>query len=51
MRKKRRLSSEKSYPRIRGEGMLVPATPPVTASQCEEVNSMMKWAASVAIAR
>ena len=31
--------------------MLMPPTPPVTASQCTAVNSTMKCAASVAIAR
>ncbi len=38
-------------PPILAAGTEMPFTPPVTASQCEDVNSMMKWAARVATAR
>ena len=51
VRKKSRRSSANLAPNTLGAGTLTPATPPVTASQCEAVNSTMKWAASVAIAR
>ena len=51
IRKARARSLPSARPNNDGGGTLVPFTPPVTESQCVTMNSTMKWAARVAMAR